>query len=1124
MSDQDSLKLAEKLVDQLGNDTPTILYLGAKGKECLDIAFLRWSFVATSLQDDGLARAFTIVGKRRVIVLRSLNQMMEDARLSRRELDLVYLWGDDNPQNLSRPAKRRLERNAADMLAILPEMLEGNFGSLVIDGYDPSNPSEIDIGVVYETLSKMRQGSVYMFGAGDSLWQDEDCAEYVTQLMNDGILMVAPEPLAALLPTITDEPEDYEDISEDNGVIIYINGKRLKIADDKLFETRGFVELLSEQTFAGAKIPDYLRSEYFYSFLRSSAKAPYWIGYENNFNLKRDFENELEESVMETLQPRKGVTTKPILLEGQTCSGKSMALGHIACSVFQKHEFPVLFIRNPVIRLDNSVNFGALDKLLQDLEKMGAKKILLVWDNSQAFDQRREALKLHINLQNRGRKTVLLCSSYVENFSGTPKSNINREFRIIRTEINLSSKEMVTLKSKILEYGGVTENAFDLWVSQTNSSHLLALLYNLFRPQLGEILMEGVEKETNIGMEHFMDQVRSLEKSSAEKPITEMAMALRAVGLEMSEFSGNRLNGGKSHDPRDIFRKFFTTIAFCSQFQINLPLVTALRLLDLKWDNKFYRILAALEDVSCLKIVSDDLEDNSDRWISFRTPLEAKLYLESMQIPLEEEIKCVANLVLNIAGSRHYGQKDEIIAIEKLIRIIGPNSREENMSRKYGPYYVLILDALTNVRKRQKIVDLRLINQEITWLREIYRLKSPINLDCPIQTRIEKLREASQLAQKTIGQNQNYRGSLVGEISSLIVEYALCELHLQVALDETENLAMPSSLNFRELFLKLKDVIAENPSDIYARNALLKVFLNGYYDRPETDSLERTRYLGEILSVVDLVESWVGKSYDDDEYKSHCHGLMGKISEGAQEEYTKALIDQGDGAGLYLNARAMLASNGIDLNHNLEEKDRKNIQNILAHMDTYRELTLNHAGALYMRLRLAWLLYNGHPPFSGEEQQRTYMTSEQWQEIAELCAAYEQRFLNSDDLPINASTILYLYALASAQIRNYGKSHEIFHKLGQRSMSYFSNVRNRVWHILCDCKGMPLHFDGLLEFKYYKEDKSSGYIKIPEVDRYNGVYFFGPSLKISLFSGHFNDLEIGVGYRGFEAFRLLEEE
>lgn len=1123
MNDHASQILAEKLVNQLRNDTPTILYLGVKGKECLDIASLPWSLVATSLQDESLIRDFTIPNKRRVTTIRSSKQMIEDARLSRRELDLVYLWGNDDPENLSRPAKLKIERNAADMLAILPEMLEGNFGNLVIDGYDPSNPSEISIEVIYETLSKMRQGSVYMFGTDTSLWPVEEWKEYVTQLLNDGILAIAPEPLSTLLSTITDDSEDYEDISEDNGAVIYINGKRTKIAADKLFETRGFVELLSEQTFAGAKIPEYLRKEYFYSFLRSSPKAPYWIGYENNFNLKRDFEYKLEEAVMDALQPKKGMTAKPILLEGQTCSGKSMALGRIAWAIFHKQEFPVLFIRNPAIKLENSINFDALDKLLQDLEKMGAKKILLVWDNSQAFDQRRDAQKLNISLQNRGRKTVLLCSSYVEKSSGTQKSNINQEFKIIKTEIELSHREMTNLKDKILEYGAVPEKVFELWASRRDASHLLALLYNLFRPQLGETIMEGVEKETNIGMDHFIAQVESLEKK-AEQPVTEMAAALRAAGLEMSEFSGNGQDGDKPHDPKKIFRKFFTTIAFCSQFQINLPLATALRLLDLKWDNKFFRIVAALEDVSCLKIVSEDLEDNSDRWISFRTSLEAELYLESIQLPLEEEIKCVASLVLNIQGSSHYGKKNEIMAIEKLIRIIGPNSREENMPRKYGPYYGQILNALTNVRKRQKVVDLRLINQEITWLREIYRLKSHINLDCPIQTRIEKLREASQLAQKTIAQNHNYMDSLVGELSSLIVEYALCELHLQVAIDENKNIAMPSSLNFRELFFKLKDVIAANPSDIYARNALLKVFLNGYYDRPETDSLERTRYLGEILSVVDLVESWVGISYDDGEYKQHCHDLMGKISEGAQEEYVKALIEQGDGSGLYLNARAMLANSRIDLNRNLEEKNRKNIQDILAYMDEYNDLTLNHPGALYMRLRLAWLLYNGCPPFSGEQKQRTYMTSEQWKEIADICGAYEQRFLSSDDLPINASTILYLYALASAQIRNYRKSHEIFHKLGQRSMNYFSNVRNRIWHILCDCNGMPLHFEGLLEPEHYKETKGSGYIKISAVDRHGGIYFFGPSLKISRFSGHFDDLEIGVGYRGFEAFRLLEEE
>ena len=1119
MFSEESRELVQRLNNFFTNRVPVILLLGRNGGKELDYLVSKpWSCVVTTIQDENLSAKFSIPAQRRVTDIWDQEKMLHIAKLGQREMNLVHLWGATDVSSLSNPNRRKRLMEAASMLKMLPDMLKSNFGYIIISGYDLYSPEEIEFSFLFDAIGEMRKNSVFMFGLQDKLLDNE----LFKDLIESKIVEYTKDSLGLLLDECYETSsmeESFQDLSEESGSIFYINKKRVCISSDKLFETRGFITLLSEDEIENTAFPAYLRRDYYYSFLRNSPKGPIWIGYENGFNLERTFEKNLLRRTKTALQIAKDPEPHPILLSGQTSSGKSIALGNLAYKIYREGDFPVLFMRNPDLHLDyDNDNFIALDLLLQQLEKMGAKKILLIWDNSSAFHQKKEALRLHNNLQNRGRKSVLVCSSYAY------RDNIDNNFIIIDVQINLEDKEKKELRDLVEKNGEISPKEFDEWARKVNEESLLALLYGLMRPHLGNTFIKGVEREASFGMSKFLELLKQTETNNATTAMTDFGRALFSAGFMLSDFSDKKDSLEQAQELEKKIQDFFTTIAICSQYNINLPLFAALRSFNLKMDNKFITILKAIENVPCLKIVTKDQDDlASEHFIGFRTPLESTLYLQAHEISPEKEIDYIANLLRGVTFSSQYSKNSEISVIEKLIRIIGPNSERKNNPLTYGPYYEKILNALTDLRKKYKINDPHLVCQEITWLREIYGVGI---IGCPeisLLSREKKLQEAIQLAKKNIERiHKSTRPHNSGIMSTLVVEQILCELRLHEITSRGEPLHAPLTFNFPESYNQLKNAIMFNPENIYTRNTLLKLFFS-YYDNSTYNFIDKITYLGDVLSIVDFIENNIDPSYDNEEYRAHIYKLRNIEGKSALDQYFEELLKRGNGTGIYLTVRNILEKNEIDLKKRLDPKNKANILEALKLMALYENVCNNHQGCLYLKLRLTWLLHNGNPPFTGEERQRTFMSTAQWKNIVEICACYDRYFLRSAEVPITAPTVYYLYALACAQIGDFPNSRANFDKIEKRSLRFYTPVRNRIWHILCNEQGCPLKFQGTLDEKFYDKENRKGTIRIQQINPQGGIYYYGPFLKLARFTGTYSDIEIGTGYRGFEAFRNLEE-
>lgn len=1112
-------KLALKVNKILDSRVPVILFIG---KSCRNMEkyFVEkpWSCVVTTLHQEKLLHEFTIENKRRVSAIDDKITMVENAKLNQRDLNIVYVFGQNEETELSVVNKRRRDQDAASMLNMLPDMVKSNFGYLVIVGYGEADDGELDFSYIFDTIELMRKGSVYMFGVPDSLWHNE----LFIELQKDGKLEAVGEDLPELLRNLDDsellaEEYSYTTEQDDNNVFFYINGKRTSIGLDDLFETRGFITLVSETEIGNTSCPAYLKKDYFYNFLRNSPQAPIWYGYENAFNLIRNFEDGLKTAAKAALQSGKDAQAiKPILLSGQTSSGKSMALGNLAFTVYREQKYPVLYIKNPDIHLDkDGANFSALDMLIQKLENMGARKILLIWDNSSAFNQRREAGKLYTNLQNRGRKVALVCSGY-----DYGSADDNKKFTVINALIALTLDERRTLRELVLANSDISNDEFERWASGVADNNLLTLLYNLLHEHIGEEITQGVGREANFGLDMFFSHLNNMSNVGEERTaITAIGTALQNAGFNLSDFSKATDKAQQASELVDKIRNLFIVVAVSSQHKIALPFYMALRTLKLDMDNRFASIQRAIEDVPCLRVVPIEQDDSSSEYlISFRTPLEAHLYLRSAGVTPEQEINHIARLIIDTASSAIYSRFSEIATVDKLIRAIGPNSDRTEQRRNYSQYYDKIVDALSELRTKYQVYDPRLVCQEVTWLREIYGVPNQEYAELDYAEKKSKLENAIQLAKKTVEQMMSSRTIRNNRaLGSLVVEQVLCELRLYELSSKYSQEIIPITFDYRTLFTQLSVRIGVDPTNIYQRNALMKLFFT-FYDNVTVTEEGKLEYLSKMLSIVDSLDSQVSDLFDDDEYKRHTLKLKELESKSSYDDYFEELLKKGNAVGVHLKARRMLEEAGINLKENIRHEQRKALLQVREFIKLHEQVTKSHSGCQYMLLVLTWLLYNGSPPFSGDEMQRTAMNSSQWREILTICEGYEQQFMRGTEQAVNTPTIYYLLALAHAQLEDFSKSLDAFKQI-ERIDGFYIPVRNKVWHLLCDEQGTTKKFRGNLEEKYYDRMKQKGRIRVENI---GGIYFYGPSLKLARYSGAFQDIEIGTSYIGFEAFRKLE--
>lgn len=1104
MSNENKFNLKQHLQSCISENIPILLFIGrgmmTLKKEIIDFP---WSCVMTTQSGSELAVQFRKEGTREVEELETLAQLENRMLLSRRQLKFVHLFGEPK-SNLSR---RKRVLAAETMLKFIASWVRSSFGLLLIIGYDTNDADEFPSDRFAEILDQARQKTAFIFASpveNDANFQES--IESKTLISSD---LPLEEFLRGFFPQEEDNEEEVAYFAE-NESVLFVNNKPISIDKAQFFDTQGFATLLSSDEMDAVKIPDTLQRAYFSKFLSESVSRPMWFGYEHEFNLEREFEKKLNQKVESALKEVNDRESKGlIVVSGQTGSSKSISLAHLAYSVYFKKVYPVIFIYDKNVSLKyNDRNFNALEKLVLFLEKKGARTVLIIWDNSSAYtDPIPNARYLLQGLRRRGRQCVLVCSAYmVTRARNTEALNKGIKIEEIETEIDLSEEEALQLRKKVLKFGAVEASYYDTWVKKENNKNLLALLYNLFTETLGNHIANGVSREVYQTAEVFLEYLTS-ESQIPFKSVNSMAEALQRAGINVSSNPDQKKKLCSSQ-----VKEFLKIIAVVSQFGIEMPLQFALLVSGLEeFENNFQDTIRALQMIPFLRL-PERLEDNNSSYgqsVMFRTPLEARLYLEKSS-NAKEEIDIVVKAIDSLQEDNKYM---EARTLELLIRMMGPNSpwlksREQSASVvKYKSYYDCIVKALSRMRAERKVYIPRLMCQEVCWIREVYG-KSEYLLS---QERIKKLQEAIDISNNALNEIRNEKaGEDLVTRNNLIVERATSAWYIHNLLKKEKNGFQDLPYSYDEHRRELKKVIRSAPDNSYAYNALMKLFISMYMANRTTAAVSD---LSDILSILESNEYIMGDVACNEEFVLHKAEILGFVSDERVKEFLDELIRLRNPSGLYLLLRRRLMMENIDLDTQVPKEKYSIIKDIITFLNKNMDMVKEHEVCLFTLLRLKWQLFNGTPIFE-KEKQTTRISKQQWEELAEISRGVTP----GEQYP---AQLLYIFSLVEAQVSNYGRS-LAYQKLLQKA-PWLPPRSTYVWHILSEEDGTPRRFSGRIEknetslrITNVKEVKKPK-LEIPEKVFARNIH----SLQVNEAAGTFDDFEIGLNFKGFQAFRNL---
>lgn len=1087
------------------------------------LAAQAWKCIYTTSRDVGFADAFSL-SDRQVRPIYTYNEYATAAtKLDKNNPLCIYLKGcstvDEDLEDLDLEIER--EENANALKASLAALLKSDLlVELCIVGYNPFNQNDYSSKDLYSLMRTLSDNRVTFFG----LNANQESDKYISALVKNGIATVFEQNLGeALEKHNAAQCTDYEDFSpivlesSDLKTTVYINDQLVRLNQNLCYDFNKYGRVLTLQEMATGTISRMMQVDYFYQFLKRSPNAPQWYGYtgRNAFAVKRDYEQELYDVVIDSLENSRET---PVLLAGQTSSGKSVALAALAYRIFQEHKYPVLFINNPDITFSaGSPAWIALDNILKELKDHGGC-ILVVLDWSVYNLQRNHIIDtLSRNYNNRGHKVLFVASAmYADSMADN--------YRIVNASPLLTEKEKKAFKDLLIEKGKLPRNKVERWMEQNSDiDGLLSMLYRLvydLHPQLEQ----GMKQEINKALDDTRESLKELSSPIfARRQLTSIAEQFIKLGYSLPEQQESPID--VKEQIIDSLLPFSESLAVASLFKLRMPMSMAMHLLNIpECDNRQQYRDAVFNAPWIHYAMDDDKYAPGEYYVSFRNPMDARIYLESVGKSDTDKMQVVAQIIRTMGGDKDSFYSDEIRFLEKLIRMIGPNSDDLSVKDRwyytYGPGCMYVIDALAELRN-SGIVEPQLVAQEITYIREYYGS----DLQTDIKKRIAWLEKAIRIAREVLEMaahpnidTAHWQQSLVDSITveSIFAELRLERCYSKAAEEniELETTEMPLLYSYTQRSQLLQDIIRDQPENSYAYTALLSCF-NAQYGS-NVDDIEMFASMADVLGIIDITAASIPRVENNEHYQSkkmEFYRLFDQVCGSTRtEHYFDELLSRGSAVGIYVKASIMVRKAGIKYNVALTDQTKEVCKQVLDVLEDkqYNAIVRNHAAIQYMRLQLTWLYHNRRPVFE-HERQATAMEQKDWLTLYQICAEFKTNIIERQPECPYKATVCYIMALASAQLGDYEGASQIWRSVDEDD--FYALGRSYTWHVLSTPSGEPQIFNGTFNVPMLQDNK----IFIKEIQK--PVFYRSlQSINKSASHGEAAGLCIGTSFRGFSVF------
>lgn len=807
---------------------------------------LPWSCVITTSQDVDFCSHFTGQG-------RTVKEICGYAELpprlfNRSELAVIRLFSKKNIEELEEDDEEVLEERIQDeckrMIQAVMAKLEVSC-QLVFVGYNPNDSRELKRTVLVVQWEKCQANKTMFFGMDDST---EEGAR-LKKAAEKRHIQFYEESLSKLLEEYgyEDEDEEPEYLQNERGEnIFYKGGKPAYISNEQLLQYRSVGLLLTEEKINEIRPYGKIQqSRWFSNFLtRSAVDGPQWYGYSRNteFYLKRNFEEILTNLVVNILDGQNmsvnGGYLTPIILNGDPGSSKSVVLGALAYNIYQRRKNPVIFINKK--ELNTSDDIKELEDMMRAVDD-SQTRILIVWDGSAYSKVEEVAKSIARQLDNLGRRFLLVCSAYrylplehakeeeckrytyelgkFKKASGNEADvSFFRGCYFVNSTRNISEKDKIELSRKIKTfYPKAWDTIHKRWdkLNSKLESDIFDYFYELI-VALQDPLEKGLGQEHRTVSKYVQNQMDKIlgEKASdtaGTKVVSPMLQALldAGVSVENTEVDAN--------DTEDISEKklerFDKCIALFSRFRLATPVSIALYILNdgkqrenSVYSEKNYKLFNML--TSSIPWIFYRPNEDDEFCFYYRNSREAEIKIKDE--PADEVISMICQM-LDYYGYMYqeYGSEDISLKklLQRLIRLIGPNS-------EYGPFQAerhmehirltehlnKIVDKIADLREKVGIPDsdVSFASIEVTFLRELHKLpdKSLIQEENyneeefleKLNYHLSQLRRAINLANESMeklklrGTNNHEKSLIAAQVNSLTVEICQCNMALSSGL------------------------------------------------------------------------------------------------------------------------------------------------------------------------------------------------------------------------------------------------------------------------------------------------------------------------------------------------------
>lgn len=1001
------------------------------------IAKIPWSAVYTSSYDTILNRAFES-DTRSVQPISDEKYRVSDPR-DKINLHITYLFGavGEVDVNLRPPLKRSeyLRRRAVvnNLLNRLPTIISPK-GVLIIDGYDFED--ELPLDDLATVLYNLGSGQALLCGAQSFLEN-----EIIRDLVESGKLLTYDGMFSELLSqwVVNDQINIYDPTDEYYlGRWLTIPEKRINIPQEVYNAISKTATIVDDEIFMES-INEIDEVEDFRRFLSSSNATPAWFGYPKNYAFKREQYEILMQNVLERKKDNE-LKDVPIIVHGQTSSGKTTSLGLLAFELRTLHQYPVLYIEKRYQKVDET----EIDKFCNWLEINGAKQTVIIWDGMQDRFYYEGLLK---KLNTRGRNVILIgsCYSTLEILENT------NTLGLVEWPIDLSAKEKSEFQKFIKNFVPLISNI----ISGINESNFLAMMYR-YIPEVKGNIFRGLAGEYD-----FFTDILLTKTLTTDYKTSQLYDAMQAAGFEIEQ---DMLTLNMSTEMSQEMLTLADQLIFCvmvpGKFGLNVPFELLLQIIGYDaFSTSLFKVLNEVNIIKWYEVGPGEL------LLGPRTALEAAI-LSKYLGKVDVEVSIIKLLLRNIR--LNYGQFGEPsyqiqFAIDLLDKI-GPNSENS----PYKSYFFQIAEELKALRETGYAYHPRLILKEAFFLRELVKKTGDEMLGG--QNRQELLDRAASIVKNALEElasfpEKSIKMFLTVELASIYGTKAV-----QFAKSGNVQLSKQAYQDLRDL---LSIGFASNPENYGALDVIgwstLDLLEDEIFTEEEKfDVQSDLAYLFESAEV-EAVSERNEKRFDD--LRLRFNDLI-KNDEVAESVFEKLKAD-GHASGFFMRAKYITGLSKPEDNDFYE----KNLQ-VFRYLDENFTFIKNDNKCLFLLFK-SWWFVKTHSTFFSTEKQTLPFSQDDWSYCLEILQRLEAIEINF------STTTLYIKAIAQFHLGHYRDARESFTYLEtETSYSFYGRRRIKKFYLASNSDGTPKKYSGQIRrnVSVAMNDKR-GMILIPDIDQ-----------------------------------------